>query len=337
MRYYTLTGLRFVPLLLALLLAYAPYTVNAQSNILFFEAQGVLSYTDPPSSWQAYSHHPHDAMQKPSLGIDYLGRIRAKSTDLGYMSLQIRLAYDESEPNKVQPQVYNAFINWKTPVSDLWIGHNKTAIGLNSYLDNHALLLADNTMSGLNFDRDWGAGLKHDGGWWNMDLSAGTGSGMPLYLGENYLLAARMGWGDYSRNNATIGLSAATGNVLKSMGYTMMHNNKKHPLHLGGFDLGLRYLNFDIKADLLHGSYDGDPAYAYLARSAYYLLPEDRANIELQLQANDLKGTKSTTYSAGLTYRITPDITLRSTYNLKEPTDTHTIALQAYFYKGIVF
>lgn len=322
---------------LLIMFTVAPYGIAAQSNILFFEAQGLMAYTDSHSGWQAYSHHPHDAMQKPSVGIDYLGRIRTPSKDLGYVSLQFRLAYDEDEPDKIQAQVYNAFVNGKTRWADVWIGHNKTAIGLNSYLDNHALLLADNTMSGLNFDRDWGVGIKHDGGNWNLNLSAGTGSGMPLYVGENYLLGSRLAWGDLSRSNATIGLSLAKGNVLKSMGYHVMHNNKKHPMLLGGMDIGWRYLDFDLKTDLLYGSYDDDPAYALVARSAYYPLPEDRLGIELQFQANELKSTKSTAYSAGLAYRINSDFTLRSTNVLQEPEGIQTIALQVYFYKGIVF
>ncbi|MDP2173138.1 MAG: hypothetical protein Q8J62_05140 [Candidatus Cloacimonadaceae bacterium] len=327
----------FIAFFLIAIFTLLPMISAAQNNMLFFEAQGVAGYGTATEEWQFYSHHPHEAMQKPSLGFDYVGRIGGRSKDLGYFAVQARLAYDENESKSIQPQLYNAFFNWKAPIVDIWVGHNKTAIGLSSYLDNHALLLKDNSMSGLNFDRDWGAGINYDGDHFNLSTSATTGSGMPLYVGENRLFAIRGGFGDLVRDNFTIGISGAEGKILKSMGYEVMHNNKKHDLLLGGLDTGFRYLNLELKSDLLYGEYDGERAYAVLKRLSLFLLPEERAALEVQSQFTELKNDANQYFSAGLSYRITPDLTLRSTYTYHYPGEHHTVVLQAYFYKGIVF
>ncbi|MDZ4182505.1 MAG: hypothetical protein U1B83_06490 [Candidatus Cloacimonadaceae bacterium] len=321
----------------ALVFALLPIATSAQNNLLFFKAQAVAGYYDHSETWEYYSHHPHHAMQKPSLGIDFISRIGGKTRDIGYFALQARLAYDQSESNNVQPQLYNAFFNWKAPIADVWIGHNKTALGLSSYLDNHALLLIDNSMSGLNFDRDWGAGINYDGDLLDVSFSATTGSGMPLYVGENNLFAARVGLGDLSSHNATVGISGATGKILKSMGYNVMHNNKKHELLLGGIDASWRYLGMEVATDVLYGEYDTDPAYAALGRLGFFLLPEERLKLDLQGHFTELKGYAEQFYSAGLSIRVIPDLTLRSVYTLHYPGENYSIALQAYFYKGIVF
>ena len=251
--------------------------------------------------------------------------------------MQFRLAWDEHEKSKLQPQLYNAFINMKAREFDVWVGHNKPALGLSSYLDNHALLLSDNSMSGLAFDRDWGIGMVMDRSITSFRTSLTTGSGMPLYAKGNYLWGARLGYKDISRDNYTLGISASRGKILKSMGYEIMHGKKQHELMTGGFDASLRYLDWEAKTDLQYGSYDTDPAHALLGRLSHYLLPEDRASIEIQALLGELKGARTQEYSAGLMYRISADFTIRAAYSWQEPASSQALALQIYYYKGIVF
>jgi len=326
-----------MPAFWAFLLLLTPFSIQASRNLLFWEAQAVAGYFGSNQAWELYSHHPHDAMQKPSLGIDYLGRFGNAGKDFGYLAMQARLAYDKNEANKLQPQLYNAFINWKAPIADIWLGHNKTALGLSSYLDNHSLLLADNTMSGLNFDRDWGAGIKAETMLLDLSASVTTGSGMPLWVGKNHLLVLRAGLGDPNKDNHSLGVSVAQGKILKSMGYTVMHNNKLHELRLGGLDAAWRYLDLDIKGDLLYGSYDSDPAYAALFRTGLFLLPEERAILDLQAHLTKLKDAENQYYTVGLSYRLTPYLSLRTAITRHDPGGHDSVALQVYCYKGIVF
>jgi len=311
--------------------------LSAQSHLISLEAQGVAAYTSANEEIQFYSHHPHDAMQRPSLGFDYVGRFGGATRDIGYLAIQARLAYAEEEKSGIQPQLYNAFFNWKAPGVDIWLGHNKPALGLSSYLDNHALLLVDNSMSALNFDRDWGLGMYMDRDAFNLRASVSTGSGMPLYIGDNHLIAMRAGFGDLARENHTFGVSLSKGKVLRSMGYYVMHNNKLHDVLTAGADASLRWLDWDVKADILAGEYDGDIAYAALGRVGKYLLPEDRMLLEVQALASELKGTRTQDYSLGLSWQATSSISLRGAYTYSEPVSDHRLALQLYYLKSFPF
>ncbi len=318
-------------------LLFASPKLLANSNILFLEAQAVGSWSFEDEEWRHYSHHPHDAMQKPSIGMDYIGRFGSSTRDWGYVALQFRLAWDDSEKANIQPQLYNAFANLKANDFDFWIGHNKPALGLSSSLDNHALLMMDNSMSGLNFDRDWGFGLLVDRSITTTRLSLTTGSGMPLYAKGNYLLSGRLSHADISRDNYSIGVSGAWGEVLKSMGYEIMHDKRSHELAVGGFDTSLRYLDWELKTDLIYGSYDKSKAYAALGRIGRFLLPEERALWEFQAQFSELKSNRQQVYSTGLMYRINKDFTIRAVYSHTEPSSVQGLALQIYYYKGLLF
>lgn len=325
-------------LLLGLLLVLTlPSMLPAQSHLISLEAQGVAAYTTATDELQYYSHHAHDAMQRPSLGFDYLGRFGGSTRDIGYLAIQARLAYAEEEDSGVQAQLYNAFFNWKAHGVDIWLGHNKPALGLSSYMDNHALMLADNSMSALNFDRDWGVGMLMDRDAFNLRASVSTGSGMPLYVGENHLLALRAGIGDQARDNRTLGLSLSKGKVLRSMGYNVMHNNKLHDVITLGADASLRWLDWDLKADILAGEYDGDRAYAALGRVGWFLLPEDSMLLEAQALAGELKGARAQDYSVGLSWQATSSLSVRGTYTYSEPTANHRVALQLYYLKSFPF
>ena len=105
-----------------------------------------------------YSINPQSEMQQPSLGFDYLQRFSGETGDVAVFALQCRLAVtavDQGEGYRVeprltnreqdgytlQPQVYNAWLKVKTPWTYVWIGHDRPAFGLASYLDSHGLLL----------------------------------------------------------------------------------------------------------------------------------------------------------------------------------------------------
>ena len=224
---------RQMRLLVLTLCLISPILLNAQSRILFGEAQIVGSWESISNEVRPYSMHSHEAMQRPSVGFDLLQRFGSQGRDWGYLAVQGRLAWDENRSSHLEAQLYNAYLNLKAPWFDTWIGHNKPALGLSSTLDNHAALLMDNTMSGLVLDRDWGIGVNLDRQSPELKLSFTTGSGMSLYQDESWLLAGRAALGRFNQDNYSLGASFATGNMFKTMGYNIMHN-KVPPAGISG-------------------------------------------------------------------------------------------------------
>ncbi|MGE5842430.1 MAG: hypothetical protein ACM335_09145, partial [Deltaproteobacteria bacterium] len=171
-----------IGVMLALLVSAGP--VFGKSYLLYLEAQGVVGYDTAEDEAIYYSMNPLDEMQKPSVGFDYVQRFSGEAGDWGTFALQMRLAYNEeyreTEDREFQVQFYNAFFKYKAGFADLWIGHNRIAFGLASYLDSHALLLQPLAFFGYGYDRDWGVGATRDFDWGNVSLSYSTGTGMPI-------------------------------------------------------------------------------------------------------------------------------------------------------------
>ena len=320
-----------------MLCAITPVMLDGQSRILFGEAQMVGSWESVSNEIRPYSMHPHEAMQRPSVGFDLLQRFGSQDRDWGYLAIQARLTWDDHRSSHLEAQLYNAYLNFKGPFFDTWVGHNKPALGLSSTLDNHAVLLMDNTMSGLVLDRDWGVGLNLDRQTPELKLSFTTGSGLSLYQDESWLLAGRMALGRFNQDNISLGASLATGNVFKTMGYNIMHNKVPHELLLGGVDFSKRIMEWELRSEALYGSFHNDLAYTSLARLTWYPLTEDRMGISLQGQFQEIKASAVQNYSAGVDYRITPDLSIRTVYNLQQPTDSHVVALQLYYLKALPF
>lgn len=332
------SGRHLLPGLVCLLILMGGTSVlGAQSRIIFAEAQLAGSWESISGDIRPYTMHPHEAMQKPSLGFDLIQRFGSDGKDWGLIALQARLAYDESKESNLEAQLYNAYIKLKTKPLDLWAGHNKPALGISKTWDNHAGLLMDNTMTGLVLDRDWGIGLSMDRGIPEFEVSLTTGSGMALYQDESWLFAARVGLGNFDRSNHSLGVSLAAGNVFKTMGYNIMHNKVPHQLRLVGIDYSRRIMAWELRSEALYGSFHEEPAYASLVRLTWMPLPEDRAELSLQGQLYEIKGARTDNYSFGAGFRITPELTLRSTYNLQRQDQSHTVALQLYYYKALPF
>ncbi|PKN78720.1 MAG: hypothetical protein CVU48_07540 [Candidatus Cloacimonetes bacterium HGW-Cloacimonetes-1] len=312
-----------------------PQNSYASRYLLFAEAQGVAGYSSETEDLIYYSHHQHAVMQKPSLGFDYIQRLGSVSKDYAVLAVQARLAYDNTKDSNLEPQLYNAYLKLKLPYTDLWIGHNKPAMGLNSYLDNHATLTSDLSMVGFGFDRDWGTGIETDLQHWNFKLSATTGSGMALKTDGSYLLATRVARGDLKKENYTVGVTALKGKVLESMGYQIMHNNTKHTEAMIGFDLGYRYLNYELKADLLGGSFYHQDAYAGLLRATWYPGSEDRTAIEPQIMLYQMVGDTSRDYSVSVSHIISPEFSVKAMYDYSQSKDASKLVLQVYYYHNL--
>jgi hypothetical protein len=323
--------------LFAFLLALAmPYSARAGSQLLFGEAQFVGGYSSRLDEPIFYSMDPDAEMQKPSVGFDYLGRFSANGRDWGAAAVQARLALDVDADDGIEdlePQLYNAWLKVKLPLADIWLGHNRPAFGIGSYLDSHGLLLRTLSMQGFGYDRDWGGGIYRDFSRGNLQLSATTGSGMPLYNRGNYMLAARAGLGVLNEDNWTAGLSGGYGRTLETMGYEL-HMDDPMDMRLVGADLTFLRNNLEHRVDILTGTWMGETTTAAMYRLSVLLDPEDTLRVEAQPSwwASEESGWQMATC---VSYRLSASLTLRTVYEYDHATDDHRVIVQLYEYKRL--
>jgi len=303
----------------------------ASSYLLFLEAQGVIGYSSQPDKAIWYSKTEEDVMQKPSLGFDYIQKFSGETGDFGQLAIQARLAYDEYDEN-LEPQLYNAYFKYKYRGSDLWIGHNRPAMGLSSYFDSHGLLLNTLAMNGFGFDRDWGVGAYKDFSWGNAGISLTTGSGMPIYFKDNYLASARISKGSLNQDNYNLGFSLSYGETLPTMGYELMMDAPEL-FAMAGADAAYLWDNFEARFDVMAGKNRDEDAYALFGRFGVNLLEEGRMKLEIQPLVSRIGDDDNYEISLGTSYMLNSDITLRAMYDYDHNTDDHKIIFQIYYYK----
>jgi hypothetical protein len=304
---------------------------SAESYLLYLEAQGVAGYSTEQEKVIFYSLSQEEAMQKPSLGFDYLQRFSGEARDYGALAVQARLAFNATDEPALEPQLYNAYFKYKGGFADLWMGHNRPALGLSSYFDSHALLLPTLAMQGFGYDRDWGIGAYRDLPWGNLALSATTGSGMPIYFKGNSLISARAAKGVLSRDNYTLGLSAAYGRNLETMGYHLMDPDPRE-FYLGGADLAYLWNNIENRFEVLAGKRRGERALALFWRLGVSFLEEGRLKVEVQPTYWEIGQDWDYQLAGGVSFQATADLTLRSMYVYDRQTNDQRAILQVYWY-----
>jgi hypothetical protein len=311
-------------------------SASAQTSLFYLEAQGVAGYSSSQDKWITYTLHPEDVMQKPSLGFDYVQRFSRETGDFAVLAVQARLAWDADGGKGLEPQLYNAYLRFKFPAVDLWVGHNRPAFGLSSAFDVHSLVLPTLVMYGYGYDRDWGAGLSRDfsRGSWGVSLT--TGSGMPLKFGDNYLFSGRLSFGVLSRDNWSLGLSAAYGEGLETMGYDLMSPDPK-PFRMAGLDFTYARNNLENRLEAAIGRKFGMDAWAVFWRLGVNLLEEERLKWEIQPILMREGGKNGLKLGTGLSYVATGDLTLRVMYVYDREERDSRVIFQVYYYKRLVF
>ncbi len=320
-------------LIVSALLAAVP--LYAGGTLLYMEAQAVGGYSSAEDDWLPYSMHPDDVMQKPSLGFDLTQCFSGAGGDIGLLALQGRIAYDENEDRRAEPQLYNAFIRLKPDIFDIWAGHGRPALGISSYLDSHGVLLPALPMLGFGYDRDWGGGIARQFERGDLALSATTGSGMPLPRGRSFLAAARASYGVLSQDNFNIGASAAYGDVYRTMGYAFM-SEETVDFAAGGVDASLFWDRFELRFDAIAGKKDGEWAWASLARLSLKLMDEERLRIELQPARLHDGGMTRALYAGGISFAFTGDLAARMMYAYEETMGDHRVTGQLYYYVKVL-
>lgn len=319
----------------ALILLVSASPAFAKSYLLFLEAQGVGGYSEENDEAIYYSMNPVDVMQKPSVGFDYLQRFSSETGDWGSFALQMRLAYNEdyraTGEEEFQVQIYNAFFKYKAGFADVWVGHNRIAFGLASYLDSHALLLQPLAMYGYGYDRDWGVGMTRDFEWGNLSLSYSTGSGMPLEFDGNYLISGRASYGVLSRDNYNIGVSSTYGKPIDTIGYEKIMPDPMRTF-LYGADFTYFWNNIENRFEAVAGEKMEEDTYAFLWRIGVNFLEEDRLKLEFQPVYRNFEGDWNYELNGGITYKLTSDIALRGVYTYDAEMNDNRVVFQIYWY-----
>jgi opacity protein-like surface antigen len=312
--------------LIALPLLLYPDLASSQASLFYIESQAVGGYSSARDKAILYSMSPDDPMQKPSVGFDYLQRLSGASRDYGNAGLQLRLAYNQDSDRDVELQVYNAYLRYKASFANLWIGHDRPALGLSSYFDTHGLLLQTLAMMGYGFDRDWGVGLARDFDWGSLSASMTTGSGMPLHFKGNHLASVRISEGVLEQENHTIGLSAAYGEILETMGYELVSPDPIS-FQMASIDLAYLWTRFENRLEFMGGKRMNETSYALYWRLTMNLLEENR----LKLEAKQM-GESTYALAAGISYQATVNLALRAIYRYDDTEKDNRIVAQVYYY-----
>ena len=320
--------MKTLPLLLLLLAL--PCLLSAEGSLLFLEAQGVAGYSSAQDKFVPYSAGKHDAMQKNSIGLDYIQKFSTQSADIGAAFLQMRVAYNDDK-HQAQLQIYNAYANVKTDLGYFWAGHNRMAFGLASYWDTHGELLQPLPMYGFGFDRDWGAGFTKDTQDGDIKIALTSGTGMPLYTYGNWLATSRVSFGVLSADNYSAGLSVMGGKILDTMGYEVEDRDPKD-IFLAGADFAFNQTYLEHKAEINIGEKDNKKAFAAFYRLALNLMEENKLKIEFQPTYTQKQAQDDYSIACGTSYRVNSYLTLRFMYEYTHKADDNRFISQVYYY-----
>jgi hypothetical protein len=305
----------------------------AQGTLFFLELQAVGALATAPGRFELFSLMPADAMQKPGLGFDLVKRFSGATRDIGVLAVQARLVYDQ-DTGRLRPQLYNGYLRFKPRFANVWIGHNRPAMGLASVFDNHALLLPDPTMLGFGYDRDWGVGLDRDFAWGGLAASLTAGSGLPLYLKGNYLASARIFKGVLARDGASVGLSISQGQVLETMG-DMSADAEPASWTAAGLDLSFVRRNHESRAEILVGRRGGSGTFLAFWRPGWSFLEEGRLKVEFQPALVRRAGEWHYSLGSGLTYLFDADLAGRLMVYHDSAIPGIRLVVQLYYYKRL--
>lgn len=320
----------------ALVLAAAAPGLFASSYLFYLEVQGIAGWSSAARKAIFFSMDSMETMQKPGIGFDYVQKFSGASGDIATLAVQGRLAVNTEGGTTLEPQLYNAFLKFKTVAADIWIGHNKPSFGLSTTLDNHGTLLQPLSMYGFGFDRDWGVGLERQFAGGNASLSLTTGSGMPLKFGGGYLLAGRAAVGVLSQDNFAAGLSAAAGRIYDFMGYELLAE-KPMDFKMIGLDASWVSDNWSHGVEVMGGSRHGRRTLAAFWRTGVDLLDESRLKLEAQPMVLWTEDATRFLVAAGTTFLANSDLTLRAMAAYDNGMKDVRILFQVYYYKGIRF
>lgn len=315
-------------------LLFLPLHAAAGQSLLFLEAQGVAGYSSMEKAGVWHSMSAAEPMQKSSLGFDWVRKFSGEAGDAGTLAVQGRLAWDPDAPNRLEPQVYNAYYRFRAPFGYAWAGHNRPAAGLESYFDTHGALLQALPMYGYGFDRDWGLGASRDFAWGDAAVSLTSGTGMRPRGAGNYLASARASRGVLNRDNYSVGLYGSAGKVPEIEGYRVM-DGAELAYTAAGLDGALLWDRWELRGDLRAGEKAGMHYLAGLGRLGLNLLDENRLKLEAQAVYSGMEGMEGWALASGASFAVTPYLTWRALFEYEDAMNDKRLVAQLYYYLPI--
>jgi hypothetical protein len=309
--------------------------VWASDSLLYIETQMVTGYSSLNNKLIYYSMDQEQAMQKPSVGIDYIKNYSSDYGDWGELAFQGRAAYDDTYNSHIETQIYNAFFKLKLDYADIWVGHHKPAFGLNSILDTHGTLLQTLTAEGLGFESDWGAGAYKVFDDADLNFTLTSGSGFELYDSGNYLACTRYSYGILNKDNYTFGVSLNHGQIYDMMDYHRVYDYL-FLTSMAGVDFSWNIRYFEFKFESTEGTMGDYQVNGTLIRIGYNLLEENRLKLELQptLSKTVDEGQGYKIYF-GVSYTLNEYLALRTMYEYDHFNGDHSVIGQVYYYRKI--
>jgi len=325
----------------------------------------------------AWSDEKDEISNKNSLGFEVLKKFSSKKGDWASALVQLRFVQYAHEymlvnttpmpPSHVEGiydgkiELHDAYFKYSGPFKgqlNFRIGHFDVPFGLEENTDTHSTLVQLISMRNIGFKKDWGLSILGEFPKFDYNFSLTRGSGVEFIdKGDNFLLSGRIG--TPSTENFVIGLSVLYGEVRDPMGIMRgMHmanmtsyyfNDTTRPgddivrRYRVGVDGTLLYGPYTFKSELALGEDVNQDVINGLAE-VNYLFPamEDRLEAVAQVQSAyqgipAAGGNNDTFLTLGLNYKISPGVTLQTTYRhdfqrLKNTANEDSVALRLYCY-----
>ena len=104
---------------------------------------------------------------------------------------------------------------------------------------------------------------------------------------------------------------------------------------LVGTDFTYLWNNIENRFEAVAGEKGDDNTYAFLWRIGVNFLEEDRLKLEFQPVYRYIGGDWNYQLNAGVTYRLTSDLTLRGLYTYDGETSDNRVVFQIYWYYNL--
>ena len=321
--------------ILFLFLFFLACRAYAADSILSIEAQMVAGYSTLQDKIIYYSIDPYHAEQKPSIGLNLSQRYKNSTGDWGGISFQGRFAHDDTNDSSTESQIFDAYFDYKFWFADMWAGHHRPAYGLNTILDTHSALLQTLTAEGIGFERDWGAGFYSTYGEGDINITFTTGSGYMIYYAGNYLINTRLSYGILDKDNYTVGLSFANGQIFDMIDYHRLNSNL-YPTNSAGMDLSWNLNRFEFKFEASIGTMGDYDINGTLLRVGYNLIPKNKLKLEVQpVLSRTIDEGPTYKFYGGISYALTDYLALRAMYEYNNFTTDRMVITQVYFNRRV--
>lgn len=320
--------------------------ITLASDFLFYKELNLIGGYSNKDSWTGKS----DTLSN-SIGFEHYGKFSSDYGDYLTTNLQVRFAYDSSEPFKkaCSAEIHNAWAEYRASNEiKLKAGHFAPAFGLEPVIDFHSTILHSLIERDIGFEKDWGVELRGSFPEFDYQTAFQIGSGMSIRREDSsFLVTGRIGSSPI--RDFQYGISAMVGNVLESMGMsTFPHNHllSKEGVFKQriGFDCQYNWNSFLFKGEAAYGTNETKNVMGYMAELDWTPPRSQSWGVETQFQSwfNDMKKSQmdDTTFSICLSYKLSEKVTLRAAFihdlnmtegPFKEGRDTKVL-LQFYYY-----